>query len=51
MPKSHSKTFRIAVDIADYLKKVDECNKCKKKYKCDLNDYIEYSGAKILGTK
>ncbi len=39
------------VDIADYLKKVDECNKCKKKYKCDLKDYIEYSGAKILGTK
>jgi len=36
------------VDFADYFKKVDECNKCKKKYKCDLKEYIKYSGARIL---
>lgn len=31
--------------INDYLKEVKECDKCKKKYKCNFEDYLKYSGA------
>lgn len=34
------------VHIDDYLKAIKECDKCKKKYKCTLKEYIKYSGAK-----
>lgn len=34
------------VDINDYLKEVKECDKCKKKYKCNFEEYLKYSGAK-----
>jgi hypothetical protein len=37
-------------DQKKYLKKMEKCNKCKKKRtrrtkKCNIKDYIEYSGA------
>ena len=50
LAKKYSKKIikNCKVDMADYIKKLDECNKCKKKYKCDLNEYIKYSGAIIL---
>lgn len=34
------------IDINDYLKEVKECDKCKKKYKCNFEEYLKYSGAK-----
>ena len=34
------------VDINDYLKEIKECDKCKKKYKCNFKEYLKYSGAK-----
>ena len=33
------------VDINDYLKEAKECDKCKKKYKCNFKEYLKYSGA------
>ena len=33
------------VDVNDYMKSDQECNKCKKKHKCNFEEYIKYSGA------
>ena len=40
----------INIDINDpknnYLENIKNCDKCKKKHKCDFKEYIKYSGAK-----
>lgn len=35
------------VHIDEYLNAIKECNKCKKKYKCNFKEYIKYSGARL----
>jgi hypothetical protein len=50
MRKTLAKKMQIknAVNINDYLKAIDECNKCIKKHKCiTLKEYIKHSGAII----
>jgi len=44
------KVFKMSSKIEkEYLKQLDNCHRCKKKNttKCNLDDYIVYSGAEI----
>tara|TARA_R110001592_G_scaffold9607_14_gene50908 strand:- start:8081 stop:8377 length:297 start_codon:yes stop_codon:yes gene_type:complete len=34
-------------DANDYLKMIDKLDRCNKKYKCSLKEYIKFSGAEI----